>query len=170
MRKIILSLAAFFAFYSFAFANAPSYIQVAPDGTGKKVDQDQITYSGNTVQRQIISIGDPATGGNVATVDASGRMSISFPNVTSTQTNPSITTSTSTALASNSSRKYALVQNTTATPAWMMIGSSATVGTGMYIGPYGLYEMSSALGNLDTRVINAISTSGTIAFAVLEAQ
>lgn len=155
-----------------AFAETPSYIQVAPDGTGKKVDQAQITYGGNTVQRQVITIGDPSTGADIAAVDSSGRLNVTAPNVTLAPTNVSIGTSSTAVLASNTLRKYAYVENTTTTPAWVTIGTSAALNTGIYLGPGGGYEFSSLLGNVDTRAINAVSvgTSGTILFSVLEGQ
>ena len=88
--------------------------------------------------------------------------------VTYTITNPTVTTSTTALLASNASAKYRFIQNTTSTGAWMNIGASAAVGTGIYLGPNGSFEMSSTAGNLDTRAINAISTSGSILFSVSE--
>lgn len=149
---------------------ADGTVQIAPSGTGQKIDMSQLVQDGGaTVQRQRIAIGDAANVDNFAKVDSFGRLQTASPNVTSVHSNPSVSGSNSVVLASNSNAKYRFIQNTTATPAWMKVdGTAATVGTGMFIGPYGSYEMSSAIGNLDSRQVSAISTSGTIAFAVLE--
>lgn len=152
------------------FAATPSYIQVAPDGSGKKVDQNVITFGGNTVYRQTIGIGDPTTGTSVAAVDAFGRLNIGAPNVSFTHAHTNVTTASTSVLAANSSRKYAFIENTTSTPAYLDIGTTAATTTGIYIGPFGSYELSSTLGNLSTAQVNVISTSGTIAFATMEGQ
>lgn len=55
------------------------HVQVAPDGTGKDIDAQQLTSveSGNpTVLRQTITIGDPTTYGNVGAVDSLGQQSV----------------------------------------------------------------------------------------------
>lgn len=168
MKNILALLFALLALP--AFAETPSYIQVAPDGSGKKVDQAQITYSGNTVYRQGITIGDPTTGSNLAGVDSVGRLAVAAPNVTLAQTMVSVGTSSTSLLALNTARKYAFVENTTSIPAYVSIGTSATTSIGIYLGAFGSYEFSSLLGNVDTRAINAISTSGSINIAVLEGQ
>lgn len=147
----------------------PSFVQVAPDSTGKKIDNVQLVNSNSdTVQRQVITIADPANASQWANVDASGRLSVASPNVTLAISNPNIAVTTTQVLAANTSAVYRFIQNTTGTAAWMNFGSAAVVGTGLFIGAYGSYEMSPGTGNMDTRVINAISTSGTLAFAVLE--
>lgn len=169
-KKLLLALIVLLGLQCASFAETPSYIQVAPDGTGKKVDQAQITYGGNTVYRQGITLGDPTTGANLAAVDSAGRLNVAAPNVTLTQTPVSVGTSSTALLSLNTSRKYAFIENTTSTPAYISIGTSATSGTGIYLGPTGSYEFSSLLGNVDTRAINAISTSGSINILVLEGQ
>lgn len=145
-------------------------VQIAPPGGGQKIDTSQLVQDGSAVvQRQRISIGDPTTVDALAKVDSFGRLNTAAQNIVSVHTNPSVANTTSAILAANANRKYALIQNTTSTPAWIKLdASSAALNAGMFIGPFGSYEMSQAIGNLDTRAINGISTSGTIAFAVTE--
>ena len=150
----------------------PSYIQVAPDSTGKKMECVQLTDdNGNTVYREMVSIGDPANVDQRVNVDIFGRMMVGSAPITPTQTNPNViaTGSGTKLLNANTNAKYRFIQNTTATPAWLdLANAGAAVGTGIYMGPYGEYEMSSQIGNMIQGQINAISTSGTIAFSVTE--
>lgn len=132
------------------------------------IDNNQLTTGAGTVQRQVTSIGDPTTAANIAAVDSVGALLISAGTITATETNATITSSSSTVLASNSSAKYRYIQNTSATPAWMSLTTTAVVGSFMYIGPYGSFEMSKAAGNLVTGIIKAISTGGSITFYCLE--
>lgn len=62
-------------------------------------------------------------------------------------------------LVANASRKYALLVNDSDTTVYIKIGSAASLNSGIRINPNGgSYEMSAIYGNLDTRVINAISS------------
>lgn len=52
-----------------------SFVQVAPDSTGKKIDNSQLTQDGGAiVQRQRVSIGDDASVDNHAAVDSAGNL------------------------------------------------------------------------------------------------
>jgi hypothetical protein len=51
---------------------AYSYVQVAPNSTGKLVDTAELTNGVNLVERQIAVIGDPVNAANVAFVDSTG--------------------------------------------------------------------------------------------------
>jgi hypothetical protein len=49
-----------------------SHVQVSPDSTGKDIDAQQLTSTESgtpTVLRQTITIGDPTTYGNLATIE-----------------------------------------------------------------------------------------------------
>lgn len=55
---------------------ADSYVQVAPDGTGKQIDSQSLTNAaGQTVYRQNIVIGDPTDITEIASVD-DGHLSV----------------------------------------------------------------------------------------------
>lgn len=52
-----------------------SYVQLAPDSTGKLVDTAAVIHptSGATQQRQIIAVGDPLVAANLQGVDPAGQ-------------------------------------------------------------------------------------------------
>ena len=73
------------------------------------------------------------------------------------------------ALAANANRKYALLVNDSDSPVYLMTGAAAALNQGIRINPNGgSYEMSAAYGNLDTRVINAISSGAGKVLLVTE--
>lgn len=145
-----------------------SLVNVTTLATGTPIDNSSVTTGAGTVNRQRTAIFDPSANQGAA-VDASGRLMTGTPAVTPTETNPTITGSSSTVLSANTSAKYRFIQNTTATPAWLSLaGSVVTVGSGMYIGPYGTYELSLGNGNMITGKITAISTSGSLVFYCIE--
>lgn|SRR5574337_852801 len=47
-----------------------NFIQPPPNSTGLKIDTAELTNGANTVERQVISLGDPSTAANVANVVA----------------------------------------------------------------------------------------------------
>lgn len=47
---------------------ADQYVQISPDGSGKKIDTSELTVSGNTVERQRMVIGDPTSATALANV------------------------------------------------------------------------------------------------------
>jgi hypothetical protein len=54
-----------------------AFVEVPPNSTGEKIDVQQVPDGvGNTVDRQVVAIGDPSTYGNRAAVDASGNLSV----------------------------------------------------------------------------------------------
>jgi hypothetical protein len=64
-------------------SRTPAYVQVPPDSTGKKINASVLTDSNSdVVERQIISIGDPATEGQIANVTASGALQVDPSGVT----------------------------------------------------------------------------------------
>jgi hypothetical protein len=59
---------------------ADSYVQVAPDSSGKQIDAAAITAaSGSTVYRQTIVIGDPSNIGQVVDLDQEGQLTARDP-------------------------------------------------------------------------------------------
>ena len=77
--------------------------------------------------------------------------------------------STGTALAANADRKYALFVNDSDSVIYLKIGSAAIANQGIRLNANGgSYEMSSVYGNLDTRIINAISGGANKALLVTE--
>lgn len=54
-----------------------SFVRVPPDSTGKKVQTlEVVDGDGNTVERQVVVIGDPATEGSRVGVTAAGRLEV----------------------------------------------------------------------------------------------
>lgn len=73
------------------------------------------------------------------------------------------------ALSANANRKYALLVNDSDAVIYLKIGAAAVASEGIRINPNGgSYEMSPAYGNLDTRVINAISSGAGKVLLVTE--
>jgi hypothetical protein len=58
---------------------AEGYFQLPPDSTGKKVRTIEQTVGANTVEHQVMVVGDPTTPGNMAAVDSSGRLGVQNP-------------------------------------------------------------------------------------------
>jgi len=93
-------------------------------------------------------------GGSTAVI---GRVGISQSSAL-THSAVSVGDTTTTALAANADRKYALLVNDSDSAIYLMIGAAAVANQGIRINANGgAYEMSAANGNLDTRAINAIS-------------
>lgn len=53
---------------------ADSFVQVAPDSTGKKVDTSQLVDGANTVERQRVVLGDDADVNSLARVTSDGEL------------------------------------------------------------------------------------------------
>ncbi len=84
------------------------------------------------------------------------RLHLTGTNVT-VHTWPAIATTSTTALATNASRVYALLINDSDTAMYLKIGVAAVLSQGIRLNANGgSYVMSGAYGNLDNRVINAI--------------
>jgi len=80
---------------------------------------------------------------------------------TPTHTAPSIGSSTTTALAANASRLYAMFINDSDEVIYLKLGASAVLNEGIRLNANGgSYEMSKKIGNLYTGVVNGICTSG----------
>lgn len=89
--------------------------------------------------------------------------------MTMTHSVGSATSTTSAMLASNASRKYALLQNIGSVDVDIKLNASAVAAQGIRLQANGgSYEMSRAFGNLDTRAINGITASGTASVLVTE--
>mgnify|MGYP001589555120 CR=1 FL=1 len=79
---------------------------------------------------------------------------------TPTHTAVNMTTASGAALASNTSRLYALLVNDSDTTIWIKLGATAVANQGIRLNPNGgSYEMSKKLGNLYTGAINGIHAS-----------
>ena len=89
--------------------------------------------------------------------------------VTMAHTDPSIDAVTTTALAANANREYAMLINDSDETIYLKIGVDAGMNAGIRLNALGgSYEMSKKIGNLDVRVINAICASGTKELLVTE--
>jgi len=89
--------------------------------------------------------------------------------VTLTHTQPTIAATTTVALVANTSRRYALFENDSDEIIYIKIGAAAVLNQGIRLNASGgSYEMSAEIGNLDTRVVNAICTSGSKVLLVAE--
>ena len=53
-----------------------SFVQVAPDSSGKKIDTAELTVAGQLVERQRIALGDGSLPGNVASIDDLGQLHV----------------------------------------------------------------------------------------------
>jgi len=72
-------------------------------------------------------------------------------------------------LAANANRKYLLLTNVdAANPCWLNVGAASAVNNGIYLRPYGSYEMSAAYGNLDTGAINGWGVGGAVTISILQ--
>lgn len=92
-----------------------------------------------------------------------------FPKQTLTHTAVTIGVASGVALAANANRKYALIINDSDATIYLKIGAAAVLNAGIRLNASGgSYEMSAAYGNLDTRVINAISSAADKVLLVTE--
>lgn len=82
--------------------------------------------------------------------------------LTLVHTSASVGTGSSTALAANTRRQYALLINDSTVVLYLNVGGTATANTGIRLNPNGgSYEMSQGAGNLDVRAVTVIAASGT---------
>jgi len=88
---------------------------------------------------------------------------------TPTATQPSIAATTTTVLAANTNRLYALIVNDSVETVYIKLGAAAVLNQGIRLNALGgSYEMSKKFGNLYTGVINGIGTSGAAVLVVTE--
>ena len=94
---------------------------------------------------------------------------------TYTHSTYSSTTTSGTALASNSSRRYALIINTGTVVAYIRLASSTATTSDIPLNPAGVsgstggsYEISTANGNLYTGAITSRTGSGTATLSIVE--
>ena len=73
-----------------------------------------------------------------------------------------------TVLAANADRSYVNFYNDSDAVIYLRLGETAVVNQGIGIASGGSYEMSADKGNLDTRVVNAISTAASKELLVTE--
>lgn len=86
-----------------------------------------------------------------------------------THTTATATNATAAILASNGSRKYALIINDGSVDVYLKVNASAVANQGIrLLANGGSYEMSNAFGNLDTRAINGIVVAGSAVVLVAE--
>lgn len=91
------------------------------------------------------------------------------PGRTPTHTAVSVGSSSTSVLASNAYRVYALLVNDSDEAIYVKLGAAAVLNQGVRINPGGgSLEISSKLGNLYTGAINGICTSGSKALLVTE--
>ena len=88
---------------------------------------------------------------------------------TPTHTAPSIGTTSTTALASNAGRLYALLINDSDETIYLKLGATAVANEGIRLNANGgSYEMSKLLGNLYTGAVYGICVSGNKTLLVTE--
>lgn len=85
---------------------------------------------------------------------------------TSSNTRPNVTTSSSTILAANTSRKYAYIMNNSGSTIYIKFGAAAVLNQGIPITSGGMFEINK--NNLFLGAINAIKSGGTVAVDVYE--
>jgi hypothetical protein len=126
---------------------AASHVQIQPDSTGKDVDADSLTSSESgtpTVYRQNMIIADAVTYANKTKVSASGSLQVAgeVP-TTGTMTNVAGAVTSTTILASNTSRKGATVFNDGSANLYLALSASTASLTAytVKIGPGGLFEL-----------------------------
>lgn len=151
-----------------------------PAGTNLlgKVGIDQATANANEVVVKSITAGtniigkvgiDQTTPGTTNAVSITGTVTMGAP------ASVNVTTASTTVKAANASRKYLLIQNISDTMVDLNIGGTAVAATGIRLAPGsatapgGSYEMSAAMGNLSTAVVNGIHAGvGNKAVIVVE--
>lgn len=87
---------------------ADGFVQVAPDSTGKKIDNSELTVGANTVERQRVVIGDSTAPAQFAAVSAGGALKVD---------GSAVTQPTSSAAASQADGHSATIGTTTDTSA-----------------------------------------------------
>ncbi len=89
--------------------------------------------------------------------------------VTMAHTAPVIGNTTTLALALNANREYGMFINDSDEEIYIELGDDAVMNQGIRLNASGgSFEMSRKIGNLDTRVVNAICSSGTKVLLVTE--
>lgn len=109
---------------------ADAFVQVAPDSTGKKIDNSSMILSGQLVHRQRIAIGDDL--GNLVDVISNAlKVTIATPSTGTFSSVTSVTTAT-TILASNSLRKGATISNASVSSLHLLLSATGTVSLTTY--------------------------------------
>ena len=85
---------------------------------------------------------------------------------TCTSSTASVTSTSSTALASNPVRKYAAITNTGLSDVYLHCGATAISGQGILLKTNGSFEIDST--NLYDGIVAAVTTSGTSSLAIME--
>ena len=101
-----------------------AFIQVPPQSTGLKVDTAELTNGSNTVERQIITLGDAITAANVAGVTAAGALNVNIEGQKSTYG-----ASASFAVAASATLVWTLTGSATKTIRLVELGFSSTTAT-----------------------------------------
>lgn len=119
-----------------------------------------------TANTDVVQESDGSFSKQIRIVGTGGSSASSAP---TTQTNVTATSTTGQALAANTSRKCAFIQNDDVVDAYAKIGASAVANQGFRIPANGGgLTISLALGNLSTGAINVITASGTARLLVSE--
>jgi hypothetical protein len=107
--------------------------------------------------------------GSGTALPVSGTVNVTSAALTPTHSTATATTTTGAMLASNGSRKYALLVNDGSVDVYLKIGASAVANQGIrLLANGGNYEISAALGNLFTGAINGITATGSATVLVTE--
>jgi len=105
---------------------ADTFIQVATDGSGKKLDTR--TEGTNSEHRQVVVLGDPATNAGVAAVDATNGLSVNVTNSSLTVGSHAVTNAGTFAVQAAQSGTWTVQPGNTAnTTAWKVDASSVAV-------------------------------------------
>jgi hypothetical protein len=123
---------------------AETFVQVPPQSTGLKIRTEEVTANAQTVEMQVVVVGDPTTAANLASVSATGAVKVdasattqpvsgSVTAVQATGTNLHVvvdsapsTAVTGTVAASQSGTWTVQPGNTANTTAWKVDGSAVT--------------------------------------------
>jgi hypothetical protein len=150
-------------------ARVPSYVQVAPDSTGKLISNSQLVdANSNTVQRQVVSLGDSATEPNIVAVTGAGSLQVDarVPQTPGSPTSATVGTSSASILAANSSRTGAVIINLSTNTVSLGFGVAAVLGSGITLTQSGSFTMDAFC--FSKGAVNAIASAAGSAVSIQE--
>jgi len=119
-----------------------NFIQVPPQSTGLKVDTAELTNGANTVERQIITLGDAITAANVAGVTAAGAVNVNVEGQKATYS-----ASATFAVAASATLVWTLTGSASKTIRLVELGFSSTTATAaQYLDIQGIKYSTAATG------------------------
>jgi hypothetical protein len=119
-----------------------NFIQVPPQSTGLKVDTAELTNGANTVERQIITLGDAITAANVAGVTAAGAVNVNVEGQKATYG-----ASATFAVAASATLVWTLTGSASKTVRLVEVGFSSTTATAaQYLDIQGIKYSAAATG------------------------